>query len=263
VLAHLRFVDNPRDEVAFSRLIKLRQGFGPRLSARLWERLRSGDALRRLLGLDPTGAGLPRSAARSCSEVISLLDGLSAPNLAGQPGESIRMVVHDFYRAWARDNLDNSGARLEDLEQLALFADGYPDVNSFLAEITLLNDLSGEESMAGPPDEVLTLSTAHQGKGLEWRVVFIVWLAEGRFPSLRADDEEEERRLFYVSVTRARERLFLVHPEIARDRYRVDVIVDPSRRREISTSGLPLAPGRQGRGQLSACGNSIITLEYF
>ena len=69
----------------------------------------------------------------------------------------------------------------------------------------------------------------YQAKGIEWRAVFVIWLAEGRFPSFRMDDEEEERRLFYVAVTRARDRLMLVRPEIARDRYRVDTILDPSR----------------------------------
>jgi DNA helicase-2/ATP-dependent DNA helicase PcrA len=98
-----------------------------------------------------------------------------------------------------------------------------------LSEVTLLNDLSGEDAVAGPPDEMVTLSTVHQAKGIEWRVVFIIWLAEGRFPSFRMDDEEEERRLFYVAATRARDHLYLVRPKIARDRYRVDTILDPSR----------------------------------
>ncbi len=83
--------------------------------------------------------------------------------------------------------------------------------------------------LLGPPDEMVTLSTVHQAKGIEWRAVFVIWLAEGRFPSFRMDDEEEERRLFYVAVTRARDRLSLVRPQIARDRYRVDTILDPSR----------------------------------
>ncbi len=60
-------------------------------------------------------------------------------------------------------------------------------------------------------------------------MVFVIWLAEGRFPSARAEDIEEERRLFYVAVTRARDRLFLLRPGLARDRYRVDVLLDPSR----------------------------------
>ena len=59
------------------------------------------------------------------------------------------------------------------------------------------------------------------------QIVFVIWVSEGRFPTLRAEDEEEERRLFYVASTRAKDRLFLVHPEIARDRYRVDVDPGP------------------------------------
>ena len=229
VLAHLRFVDNPRDEVAFARLIKLRDGFGPRLAARLWDDLAGADSLRRLLGTDSGSLGLPRPARTSLTQLQTLMDTLSAPKTLGQPGEAIRQVVESFYGPWARAHLENSGSRLEDLEQLALFADGYPDLNAFLSEVTLLNDLSGEEAVAGPPDDMVTLSTVHQAKGIEWRAVFVIWLSEGRFPSFRADDEEEERRLFYVAVTRARDRLCLVRPEIARDRYRVDTILDPSR----------------------------------
>jgi DNA helicase-2/ATP-dependent DNA helicase PcrA len=229
VLAHLRFVENPRDEVAFARMLKLREGFGARLAARVWHHIAAGDGLRRLLALDPSALDLRRSAAQSIGALQRLLDALVAPQLAGRPGEVLRHVVEAFYREWARNSLDNAGSRLEDLEQLALFADGYPDINTFLAEVTLLNDLSGEDAVGGPSDELVTLSTTHRAKGLEWRVVFVIWLSEGRFPTVRAEDEEEERRLFYVAVTRAKDRLFLVHPEIARDRYRVDVVIEPSR----------------------------------
>jgi DNA helicase-2/ATP-dependent DNA helicase PcrA len=229
VLAHLRYIDNPRDEIAFARLVKLRDGFGSRLAVRVWENISGGDGLKRLCSLDSASLGLPRIARASLVELQSLANELSEPRLLAQPGEVIRLVVESFYAAWSRAHLDNAGARLEDLEQLALFADGYPDLNTFLSEVTLLNDLSGEDAMAGPPDEMVTLSTVHQAKGIEWRAVFVIWLAEGRFPSFRAEDEEEERRLFYVAATRARDRLFLVRPEIARDRYRVDTILVPSR----------------------------------
>ena len=229
VLAHLRFVDNPKDEIAFSRLIKLRDGFGPRLASRVWERLQGVDPLDSLRRLDAASLRLPKAATVAFEELRSLIEEIAAPNLLGQPGEAVRRIVELYYSKWARSHLENAGSRLEDLEQLALFADGYPDINAFLSEITLLNDLSGEDAVAGPPDEMLTLSTVHQAKGIEWRAVFVIWLAEGRFPTFRMDDEEEERRLFYVAATRARDRLFLVRPEIARDRYRVDVIVEPSR----------------------------------
>ena len=229
VVAHLRWIDNPRDEVAFSRVVKLRAGFGARLAARLWARLAGGDAVRALLALDPESADLPRTSRTSLADLRELIAELSSPRLLGMPGEAIRRVVDGFYRDWVRDALENAGSRLEDLGQLAVFADGFPDVNAFLAELALLNDLSGEDIVSGPEDECVTLSTTHQAKGLEWDAVFVLWLAEGRFPSARADDEEEERRLFYVACTRAKTHLELVHPEMARDRYRVDVILDPSR----------------------------------
>jgi DNA helicase II / ATP-dependent DNA helicase PcrA len=229
VLAHLRFVDNPRDEVAFARLVKLRDGFGPRLAARVWDRLAGADPVLALQRLDAGSLQLPRAAAAALAELKGLIGELASTELLSQPGEAVRHVVESFYTSWARSHLENAGSRLEDLEQLALFADGYPDVNTFLSEVTLLNDLSGEDAVAGPPDEMLTLSTVHQAKGIEWRAVFVIWLAEGRFPSFRMDDEEEERRLFYVAVTRARDRLFLLRPEIARDRYRVDLVLEPSR----------------------------------
>jgi DNA helicase-2/ATP-dependent DNA helicase PcrA len=229
VLAHLRFTDNPRDEISFARLMKLRPGFGPRLTARLWRAVSGANPLERLLHLDPTRVDLPKTARNSLTAARALLEQLCAPPMLGQPGEAIRLVVSEFYSDWARGNLENAGTRLEDIEQLALFADGFPDLATFLADVTLLNDLSGEDSVGGPEDEVLTLSSTHQAKGLEWRAVFVIWLAEGRFPSTRAEDMEEERRLFYVAVTRARDRLFLLRPELARDRYRVDVLLDPSR----------------------------------
>ncbi len=228
-MVHLRVVDNPRDEVAFIRAVKLRPGFGPRRAGRLWDQVSGADPLRRLAEVDGGSLGLRGPARSALGEFQLLIQDLQTDRLAEQPGEALRLVVERFYRDWARANLENAGSRLEDLEQLALFADGYPDLNTFLGEITLLNDLSGEDATGGRSDEVLTLSTTHQAKGLEWKAVFVIWLSEGRFPSVRADDEEEERRLFYVAVTRAKDLLHLVHPEIARDRYRVDVVVDPSR----------------------------------
>jgi len=227
VLAHLRFLDNPRDEVAFARMVRLREGFGPRLAARLWEAL-GADPVRSLARLDPAALRLGTRARRSLEELAALLRDLARPELRERPGEAIRAVVGRFYREYARDAFTNAAARLDDLEALALFADGYPDTSAFLGEITLLAELSGEDVVGGPPDEQLTLSTVHQAKGLEWRVVFVIWLAENHFPSARAEDIEEERRLFYVAVTRARDLLHLVRPQLARDRYRVDVVLRPS-----------------------------------
>lgn len=229
VLAHLRFVANPRDEVAFARLARLRPRLGRRLVARIWGAIAAAaDPLRAVQHLDAAALGLPGAAAHSARQLGALLGRLEA--LRRRPGEAVREVLAGGYRDWVRSQLDNAGARLEDLEQLAVFADGYEGMDAFLDEVTLMNELSGEDLAATEGErERLVLSTVHQAKGLEWRVVFVLWLAEGRFPSARAEDIEEERRLFYVACTRARDELVLCHPYVARDRYRVDVILEPSR----------------------------------
>lgn len=229
VLAHLRFVANPRDEVAFSRMAKLRPRLGQRLVARVWGHLAAGpDPLAALLGLSPDSLGLPGAAAHSVSQLSQLVARLERQRT--RPGEMVREVVASGYREYVRATLDNAASRLDDLEQLALFADGYGELGEFLDEVTLMNELSGEDVTAAEGDkQCVTLSTVHQAKGLEWRVVFVVWLAEGRFPSARAEEVEEERRLFYVACTRARDVLLLCYPFVARDRYRADVILEPSR----------------------------------
>lgn len=229
VLAHLRFVANPRDEVAFFRMAKLRPRLGQRLVARVWDAFRTAsDPLAAFLALVPEDLGLPRAAAHSLGELQQLFRKLD--RLRSRPGEMIREVLASGYREYVRSQLDNAASRLDDLEQLAIFADGYDALEAFLDEVTLMNELSGEDvaALAGERERV-TLSTVHQAKGLEWRVVFVVWLAEGRFPTARAEDLEEERRLFYVACTRAKDELYLCYPLVARDRYRVDILTEPSR----------------------------------
>jgi DNA helicase-2/ATP-dependent DNA helicase PcrA len=229
VLAHLRVVANPRDEVAFARMAKLRPRLGQRLAARIWERLAAtGDPLEALTRLDPAQAGLRGAAAHSARQLAEVVAKLA--RMRSRPGEMVREVLRSGYREYVQAQLDNAPSRLDDLEQLALFADGYEELADFLDEVTLMNELSGEDVAAEEGErQKVTLSTIHQAKGLEWRAVFVVWLAEGRFPSARAEDVEEERRLFYVACTRAKDELALCYPFVARDRYRVDVILEPSR----------------------------------
>src|SRR5262249_4469821 len=113
-------------------------------------------------------------------------------------------------------------------------AQTYESVPAVLEEVALFNELSGEDVVPGEPDDDRVVhAPIHQGKGLEWSRVIVMGLSEGRFPSYRSavTDEglEEERRLFYVAVTRAKNEVALVYPMLARDRYGVDVILEPSR----------------------------------
>jgi DNA helicase-2/ATP-dependent DNA helicase PcrA len=229
VLAHLRFLANPRDEVAFTRLARIKPRLGQRLVARVWQALAgSSEPLDALGKVDGKALGLPGAAANSVKQLAELVRRLE--KLRSRPGEMVREVIATGYREYLRAMLDNASARLDDLEQLALFADGYEGLDAFLDEVSLMNELSGEDVVAEEGErERVTLSTIHQAKGLEWRAVFLVWLAEGRFPTARAEDIEEERRLFYVACTRAKDELLLCYPLVARDRYRVDVILESSR----------------------------------
>ena len=129
----------------------------------------------------------------------------------------IKHVVDAGYDEYLQDNYANYESRLEDLEQLASFSQQFKAIEEFLTQLALLSNLEAEDDKPAAADtEQLRLSTIHQAKGLEFRVVFVIMLCDGLFPSARSLDnlasEEEERRLFYVAVTRAKDELYLSYP---------------------------------------------------
>ncbi len=235
VLAFLRIVVNPKDELSWKRALKLFPRVGERSASAVWTAIGSRpDPLAAFRALDGKAADLGRGAEASLKPIRSLLSRLDSPAVRSSPSEAIRSVVEEVYRDYARAKFPNGDARLDDLEQFAQFAQTYDSLPAFLEEVTLFNELSGEEVVAGEPDDDrVVLSSIHQAKGLEWSRVIVMGLSEGRFPNFRsvATDEglEEERRLFYVAVTRAKNEVALVYPMLARDRYGVDVILEPSR----------------------------------
>ena len=159
---------------------------------------------------------------------------LYRPAMQQSPSDSIRLIVETMYGDYAVHSFTNSGARLDDIEEMAQYAQKYPSVENFLRELALLSELSGEDVMAGDEEnEKLVLSTVHQAKGLEWDVVIIIGMAENQFPSHWAmkdpDGEEEERRVFYVAATRAKDELYLTYPQMGHARGNRDVIQRISR----------------------------------
>ena len=236
VLAFLRIVVNPKDELSWKRALKIFPRVGERAASAVWQAIGSrADPLASFR--ERQGAGgidLPRGAAAALQPFRALLGRLESPGIRSSPAEAIRAVVEDVYRDFARAKFPNGDARLDDLEQFAQFAQSYDSLPAFLEEVTLFHELSGEDVVAGDEeDDRVVLSSVHQAKGLEWSRVLVMGLSEGRFPSYRSvlTDEglEEERRLFYVAVTRAKNEVNLVYPMLARDRYGVDVILEPSR----------------------------------
>jgi len=129
-------------------------------------------------------------------------------------------VLEGGYADYLQSKYDDAQSRLEDIRQLAVFARSYQTLETLLSELILLGELYGQEVGAGSTadQERVVLSSVHQAKGLEWRVVFVIRMCEGDVPSPMAlrepDGEEEERRIFYVATTRAKDELYLVHPVI-------------------------------------------------
>ncbi len=235
VLAFLKIVVNPKDELSWKRALKIFPRIGERSASAVWQAIGgTSDPLVALGSLEGAGSELPRGTDVALKPFRSLLGRLDSASLRSSPAEAIRFVVESVYRDYARAKFVNGDARLDDLEQLAQFAQTYESLPGFLEEVTLFNELSGEDVAAGEPsDDRVVLSSVHQAKGLEWSRVVVMWLSEGRFPSYRAavteEGLEEERRLFYVAVTRAKNEVALTYPMLARDRYGVDVILEPSR----------------------------------
>ena len=132
--------------------------------------------------------------------------------------EMIERVVEGFYAGYLKLKYPNACGREEDLHQLASFAMQFETVEDFLSQLALLTNLEADDAslLASGEQEFLRLSTVHQAKGQEWRAVFVIGLCDGMFPLARSLDnlegEEEERRLFYVAVTRAKDELYLAYP---------------------------------------------------
>jgi DNA helicase-2/ATP-dependent DNA helicase PcrA len=235
VLAFLRIVVNPKDELSWKRALKLFPRIGERSAAAVWDAIGTRpDPLAAFRAFEAKGSAFGRGTDAALKPFRSLLSRLDSSPLRSTPSEAIRSVVEDVYRDYARAKFPNGDARLDDLEQFAQFAQTYDSLPAFLEEVTLFNELSGEDVVAGEPDDDrVVLSSIHQAKGLEWSRVIVLGLSEGRFPNYRSaatdDGLEEERRLFYVAVTRAKNEIALVYPMLARDRYGVDVILEPSR----------------------------------
>jgi len=238
VLAHLRFARNPGDELALKRALRLAPGIGSATADAVWNALgarrRAGaGSVEELLAPDVAGQ-VPPKGRPGYRRLAGLLRRLARAPTADLPGEDIELVLAEGYEEYLRAEFLNADARVEDIRQLAEYARGYEDTEAFLAEIALLTELSAETVSEGEEqDEKMVLSSVHQAKGLEWRAVFLVWLADGRFPSAQAlrdrDGEEEERRLFYVACTRARDELYLAFPLLVAPRDRERVVLKASR----------------------------------
>ena len=212
LLAHLRVLVNPNDGVSWMRLLCLLEGVGPKTAAEIVRHLDGpGTPFARL-------ASFPRKGSWSddLARLGRVLEALAEENPA--PAAALERMLEHYRPILERLHHDDHPRRLRDLEHLVTIAGRYRSLEAMLSDFAL--EPPSDSVDGGLDDEReegrLTLSTIHSAKGLEWDTVFLLWAAEGKFPSsfsrFDGDDLEEERRLFYVAITRAKRRLYLSYP---------------------------------------------------
>jgi DNA helicase-2/ATP-dependent DNA helicase PcrA len=213
LLGFLRLAENPRDIVAGSRVLVLLPGIGPKTAQRLLEQLaESGGDFS-----DWRDTNVPTACENQWPKLVKLLSRISGATTAELPAQI--HAIRDFYEPLLEKAYDNSEARLRDLEQLEQLATRFDSRQSFLSEIAL-DPPAQTEDLAGPPhldEDYLILSTIHSAKGLEWDAVYVIHAADGNIPSDMStkdpDQIAEERRLFYVALTRAKDWLYVFFPQ--------------------------------------------------
>lgn len=227
VLAYLRLVLNPADELSFLRLAELLPGVGEKSARSYWAKLgrsfdcsRPGDreALGSMLGAKARAVWPPLAKCFECAH-----DHLDAGDTGGMIDDFCDLFYEDHLnREWERQEAED---RLDDIRELAAQIagdagdcdNGRERLSEFLADVALMTNLDARKN--DPGQDRITLSTVHQAKGMEWPVVIVPWLSEGMFPNGKAVEEgrlDEERRLFYVAVTRAKDRLYMFSPQVRR-----------------------------------------------
>jgi len=226
LLAYLRVVENPRDAVAWNRILLLVDGVGPRTAEKVID-----DIVTKRSDASPFWQEYSSYPER-VRTLFETLKSVTPAHLS--PSDKVQSLL-DYYRPIFTRRYDDFNKRRKDLEMFQQITERYRSVTTLLADLTLEPATESITDMTAPgaEDEKLVLSTIHSAKGLEWNTVFVLYALDGRFPNIRAamNDEsmEEERRLMYVACTRARDHLYVTYPINVYDRESGLVLSKPSR----------------------------------
>ena len=235
VTSYMRIVLNAHDELAWKRILGLFPKVGKVSAQKVWSFLGKQEGpLAAVLG-EAFLKSAPRSALPGLQQCQGVFRRVLDVSWEKNPAGLVDRILDSGYRELLRERFTDSTSRLEDLEQFMLFAENYDSLSDFLSQLALLTNMT-EEGDAGPDlksEDRVILSTIHQAKGLEWSVVFLIWCADGMVPLNRAlkepGGEEEERRLFYVAATRAKDQLYLCYPVMDYTRGMGNLPLGPSR----------------------------------
>jgi len=235
VAAYLRIISNPFDELGWKRVLGLYKKIGKVTAEKVWKYLsRHEKPLHAATGNDFLDC-VSKTAVPGLMKLQNTLNTLLNASPDINPQNIIEILMDNGYREYLQERYTDAVSREEDLYQLGYFSAKFSSLADFLSEVALMTNMAEEDER--DPDtatkDKIILSTIHQAKGLEWSVVMMIWCADGMLPLARAlkdpDGEEEERRLFYVATTRAKDQLYLCYPLIDYSRGMGNMVVNPSR----------------------------------
>lgn len=213
VLAYLRILNNFRDIAAWDRVLQMQSGIGEKTSQKIIDKIKQLETISQINTIE---SSLNSRASKGWRDMVKIIQQTQQAD-SQNPDDLINEIKDSAYKSYLKDNYENHKDRTKDIQQLAQSAESIETneegnkLDNFLAEASMQQKYERNES-----DNEVILSTIHQAKGLEWGSVFIMNVAEGQFPNSQALDDpnglEEERRLFYVALTRAKEELHLTYP---------------------------------------------------
>ncbi len=222
LVALLRFLYNPTDYSAWQRIAVLLPKVGDKGAKKLYDlALDQARATQKnyldALASPAVAEKVPAGAREEWPKLMASLLQVADTMRHMKPHNAVEVALDGWYGDYLKGAYANYSSRLDDLKSLIGFASRYDEMQDLLAQIVLLNSETSDRSV-DPDADALKLTTVHQAKGLEYGVVFLIGLADGQFPlrrAIEAGDIEEERRLFYVAVTRAKDELYLIYPRVS------------------------------------------------
>lgn len=236
LVAFVQFVANPRNESAWQRIAVLLPKVGDKGAQKIYAaafdhaKLMQRDFID-ALATDDVKTKVSKDAKDEWASFTATLKQISDVMRTGKPESVISTAIDGWYADYMKGEYADYIDRMEELKALIGFASRFDDIAEMLSQISLMNGETSEKHVDVPPDTV-KLTTVHQSKGLEFDIVFVIGVADGMFPGRRAieaDDVEEERRLFYVAVTRAKNELYICYPKVATRAGPGGLLLTPSR----------------------------------